>query len=414
MHSTIHRDTIKLSEKTATAEDVRTVVTEFTLADETDEAALDNEFEVCKVGKFADWRYGVLDLTEEMLNELVKHFNSKILETDVALDADHMSHKGALAWIESMRVKKGILLAKFRDWSEEGKEALFERKFKYFSIEFGPRTKVKDDGTKVITPNVLMGIGMTNRPVVKGLEPTFLSESIQKELGNSNQPGKPEDHMQVKELIMKFGSSLVKADAVTAADHKRFSDMLGELPKEDHDEDLTKLSSNVEAKAKETAEAEAKKLSDAKTAEKDRKLSEDEKDAKLKELSGKVGGFEERETARILTENIAAVTLSDKVNTGFPAASAEKVKTFLSALNAEQVIEFTALLGEVKTTDKAVLIELGEKGSGKKGDASNMDTKLAEAQKTAEKLVKDESISLSDALTKVYKDMGLTDEGETE
>src|SRR3990167_2315297 len=163
------------------------------------------EFEVLKTGEYYDSRYGKFQITEALMQDLKRNFDDKVLGVDVAIDLNHEPEKGAQAWIHSLRIADGLLLAKFRDITEDGKRVLRDKIYKYFSVEYGPFHTVRA-GQKVTVKNVLFGIAFTNRPVIKGMNPTFYSETIKKSLNSDTY------------MLKKLAEKLLKKAKVTSED----------------------------------------------------------------------------------------------------------------------------------------------------------------------------------------------------
>lgn len=389
------RQTMKFSDEEDDNGEAYRLHTEVSLGDLSDDEALGQQFEVLKLGKVSDWRWPDFEITIKLLKELKQNFENNVVELQIALDVDHRPANGAMAWIESLEVKNGKLLARFKDWTEEGQAALLQKKFKYFSVEFSPHQKVQKDGKKLVTPNVLKGIALTNRPVIKGMKPTLLSEE-EKAAEQSKAPQKQDDTMKI---VKMFGEDLLKTKKVTEADHNRFKSMFKTLSEEEkNSEEMKTLSANVEAEAKTTAEAEttaAKELSDAKAA----KAAEDGKNKTIEEQSkalstlGKtVEGLEERENGRALSENMKSIMLSESNKTGFKDDDKEAVETFMKKLSEDDAKEFCVLVKKIQSAS----VHLGEVGHGKNGkmdgkgkneqgaDAAQA-TALSEANTEAEK-----------------------------
>lgn len=369
-----------------------------------DDGGLDEtEFQVLKVGEYHDSRYGTFSITPEMIGTMKANFDSKVLGTEVALDVNHDAAGGAFAWVKSLSVRDDSLWAKFKDFSEKGKKMLLDRVFKYFSVEFAPITKV-EAGKKVTINTVLRGIAMTNRPVIKGMQPTFLSEDFDRShLDNS------QDDSSMKAL-KAYAESLLKRGKITRAEADAMKLMAGTLSEDEKkDADVISLSEKVEAEVAKT-EAEAKKLAEEDEAKKKAgaqtdamKLADAQKT--IEENGKQLAEMKARQDARDLSESVAGVTLSEKNLTGFAAASKEKVEAFIGSLSAEQRVKFSEIVKEVKTV---TLGEIGHGGAGEKKDAAGKEAKLAEAKTEAEKRAKEKNVPLHIALAEVYKEKGLT------
>lgn len=124
---------------------------------------------VLPAGKFKHPWYGDLDFTEPVLRSAKRHFDNKLLGTDIMVDENH-DRGQALGWFKSVGVGETDIdgaphagLHAVIDWTPKGRELLSSGIYKYFSAEFGSFT----DSTGKKTSNVLFGGGLTNRPFFK-------------------------------------------------------------------------------------------------------------------------------------------------------------------------------------------------------------------------------------------------------
>ena len=342
------------------------------LADVTDQEIEQTEFEILKVGDYFDTRYGKFNVTREKLLSLKRNFDDNVLEIDVALDANHEPEGGALAWIKELKVDGDKLLMSLKDVTKRGKEVLKDKVFKYFSVEFAPFTKV-EDGKKITIVDVLRGVALTNRPVIKGMAPTFMSETVNKLFITSNMS-----------LFTKFAEATVAKGKVSAEDVVLAKAMFDELTADEQEVEKPALES-VEAEAVKTVEAEAETKAVADKAEADKleaeKLEAEKLEAektelekkaletgdlaelsetktKLAETEAKFAELKAKEDARVLSEQVASLTLSEKNTKGFSSAHNETLKGFITTLSEEQFVTFSDLMG------KFVAVNIKEIGSG--------------------------------------------------
>ncbi len=124
---------------------------------------------VVPAGKFKHPWYGDIDFTEPVLRSAKRHFDNKLLGTDIMVDENH-DRGQALGWFKSVSVgetdfddQKHTGLHAIIDWTPRGRELLSNGIYKYFSAEFGSFT----DPAGKKTSNVLFGGGLTNRPFFK-------------------------------------------------------------------------------------------------------------------------------------------------------------------------------------------------------------------------------------------------------
>lgn len=382
-----------------------------TLAQVSDQDIDGTEFEILKVGDYYDQRYGKFSITLEKLNSLKRNFDENVLEIDVALDANHEPEGGAYAWIKALRVSGDTLLMSLKDVTARGREALRDKVFKYFSVEFAPFTKV-EDGKKVTISDVLRGVALTNRPVIKGMAATFFSETANKLFITSNMS-----------VFKKFAEAKVAAGKVSAEDAKLAKAMFDEMSAEEQEAEKPALES-VEAEAAKTAEAEAGEKAEAEKAELEAKAKEEapkeepkaeepeavaaaelsEVQAKYAESQAKLADMVAKEAARTLSENVARLTLSDKNTRGFAKAHVPALSEFVGSLDDAQFAKFSDLMG------KFVTVNTKEIGSGIDGatlnDAkikvgeSSFDVSGADVDMEIKSLAASEKISYFDAARK--------------
>jgi len=313
-------------------------------------------FQVLRIGEFYDRRYGKFKVTEDMLAELKKNFDDKTLGIDIALDTNHEPEKGAKAWVDSLEIRDGGLWATFRDFTAEAMQYFKEKIFKYFSVEFAPFTKV-DGGKEVTVRNVLRGIALTNRPVIKGMQPTFLSEDIKNSLIYSH------TNMSVIKILAE---RLLQRDKLAKQDVDDLKTAFAALSEEEQaeaKEAVDQVEAKAEADAKEEAEAgkegeegkkgDESKEADAATAAELAELRErSEKDAtRLAELEAK-------DAERTLSERVDALTLAADNLTGFAGTKAEDVKAFIKTLSDEQYTKFCEVVKAVQTVDAKMFSEM--------------------------------------------------------
>jgi len=128
---------------------------------------------VTRAGQFNDPRYGDFSIDPAMLLAMVNNFQSRTYGQDIFIDVAHDPAGGAAGKINQLRVSDGRLLAEV-EWTEYGVEAIKRRGFSYLSAEYHPNWK--DNETGQAHGPVLLGAGLTIRPVIKRLDPIRLAE----------------------------------------------------------------------------------------------------------------------------------------------------------------------------------------------------------------------------------------------
>ncbi len=128
---------------------------------------------ITRTGKFFDRRYGEFDITRAMLAEMVKNFDAGTYGQEIFLDVSHEPDKGAAAKVIKLAIEGDRLRAQV-EWTPYGVEAIKQRGFRYLSAEF--HDNWQDNEQRATHGCVLLGAGLTIRPVIKGLDPVSLSE----------------------------------------------------------------------------------------------------------------------------------------------------------------------------------------------------------------------------------------------
>lgn len=128
---------------------------------------------ITRTGDFSDPRYGNFSITPMMLAQMVSNFDKRVLGQDVYFDVAHKHSDGAAAKILKLAVEGGKLRA-LVEWTPFGIEAVKSRGFTYLSAEFHENWSGNEAGSAA-HGCVLLGAGLTIRPVIKNLDPVLLS-----------------------------------------------------------------------------------------------------------------------------------------------------------------------------------------------------------------------------------------------
>lgn len=130
---------------------------------------------ITRTGQFHDPRYGDFEITPAMLADMVRNFDARAYGQDIFIDVAHRPEDGAAGRIARLFVEGDRLMAEV-DWTSYGRDAIADRGYQYLSAEFvenfTDNEKRKSHGT------VLLGAGLTIRPVIKHLDPVRLSEPV--------------------------------------------------------------------------------------------------------------------------------------------------------------------------------------------------------------------------------------------
>jgi len=127
---------------------------------------------VTRTGTFTDPRYGQFDITPAMLAQMVSNFDGRVLGQDVFFDVAHKPTDGAACRVLKLAVANGRLRA-LVEWTDFGIDAVKSRGFSYLSAEYHEDWRDNEKGDA--HGCVLLGAGLTTRPVIKHLDPVTLS-----------------------------------------------------------------------------------------------------------------------------------------------------------------------------------------------------------------------------------------------
>ncbi len=123
-----------------------------------------------RIGSFSHPKYGNIPITKDTLKSFKNNFDKKVRGVDLAIDYKHDSEAEAAGWIKGLELSEdGESLFLIVNWTPKGEQKLSEKEFRYISPDF--LFDFKDNETKQSYGPTLLGAGLTNRPVIKGMEP---------------------------------------------------------------------------------------------------------------------------------------------------------------------------------------------------------------------------------------------------
>lgn len=127
---------------------------------------------ITRVGTFKDPRYGEFSITLDMLNKMVENFKANAYGQDIAIDVAHNPSNGAAGKITTLSVE-GQRLRALVEWTGYGVQAINNKGFNYLSAEYAENFTDNEQGKE--HGCVLLGAGLTVRPVIKHLDKVELS-----------------------------------------------------------------------------------------------------------------------------------------------------------------------------------------------------------------------------------------------
>lgn len=387
----------------------------------------DTYFELIHTSLNTDPRYGDFRFTKEDLETMAKNFNDGVRGVEIAVDINHDDGKKAYAWIKpgSMKVEESkklagqySLYAQLYRYTSEGEKYIKEGAYRYFSLEIKPKLITTINNVKKVFRNVIVGLALTNSPVIKELSPTYAEQHT------TNYS----DHM---EMFQVFLDALTSQEAVSGSQKETLKAMAALLSDEEQATAKEAIDA-VLAKPEDMAEKTAEKKEDPtknseesedKAGESDESAKGEEKKEEAKEGEGaeaeaKDGEGKELSETKKLSEQVAILmserdkllsekrekeiadkaltfAVSKKRGVGFREAKVKDVEAFLKTLSEEQIDQFDKLVSEV------VSVDFAERGNSGSQNSSNPDVDAL-----ARDIASKEGISQSAALEKAYREKG--------
>lgn len=209
-----------------------------------------SEVQVLKTGVFTDPRYGKFEITLKMLSEMVDNFKKGVRGVKPAIDFKHDSEAEAAAWMKDVYTKPGAkpgvteLWVK-PDWTAMGCKSLSDRTYGYLSADFSQNYQDNEEGK--FHGAVLLGAALTNRPVIKNMQPVIqLSEGDRmfKKLSETKKLAdiSPEDLEKVSALVEQLGASSIEELMAKIAEMQSQVKQAGEMVPEEKKEMEKQLS----------------------------------------------------------------------------------------------------------------------------------------------------------------------------
>ena len=186
-----------------------------------------------------------VEITKKHISHMAENYKNKVRGVDIALDYAHLNDKEAAAWFKEVVVEDDGSLWAFMEWTPQGTKKVTGKEYRYVSadidFDYTNNETLKKHGP------TLMGAGLTNRPVVKYMQPITLSEDDTK-LKENGMDLKEENEMLKKKLsaLEEKLKGFKKGD-----DEKKFAEKLATLS----EENKSLKTAVAEAKTKEAAVA---------------------------------------------------------------------------------------------------------------------------------------------------------------
>lgn len=135
------------------------------------------DVQIMRVGTFFSDENGKLNITTDMLQNMVKNFTDRVRGVDLAIDYKHDADDVAAGWIKQLYLlNDNKELWATVDWTPKGNKILADKEFRYLSADF--HLDFQHNESKKKHGPTLFGAGLTNRPFIKEMDPVIeLSET---------------------------------------------------------------------------------------------------------------------------------------------------------------------------------------------------------------------------------------------
>lgn len=178
------------------------------------EQALPKKVQLMRTCKFTHPKYKTVEVTRQLFSEMIKNFKAGVRGIELMIDYAHRSQEEAAGWIKDLEIIDNQELGESElwavpDWTPTGARTLSDKEYAYLSADFDPAYKDPETGKE--HGAVLLGAGLTNRPVIKKMNPVIqLSESeLYKENSMTEEEIKAAEQKfsQIESLMKELGVS---------------------------------------------------------------------------------------------------------------------------------------------------------------------------------------------------------------
>lgn len=125
------------------------------------------EIQIMREGKRDHYEYGEINVTQDMMNEIIMNFKTNKARQDIAVNENHDPDGKAVARFKDVYKKDWWLYAEV-ELTNRWAELMNDKVYKYFSPEYLTKREDGETGEKV--KNLLIGWGFTNHPYFKDME----------------------------------------------------------------------------------------------------------------------------------------------------------------------------------------------------------------------------------------------------
>lgn len=176
---------------------------------------ISNQVQLMRTCTFYHKTYGKVEITRQMFSEMIDNLKANVRGIQLMIDYSHASEKEAAGWVKDLSIRE-VKLSENEDgedvveyqlwadveWTPKGQKTLSDKEFAYLSADFDPDYRDNENPTQKHGA-VLLGAGLTNRPVIKRMNSAIqLSEFLK--------PTIKENGMTLEEIQAALNKSTVK------------------------------------------------------------------------------------------------------------------------------------------------------------------------------------------------------------
>lgn len=393
-----------------------------------DGGTLPSKIELLQTGMWDAPYHGCFMITSQDLQEYVANFNADIRANSssqgLPIDYEHDVDGGAAGWItglsigppSDMSLSASGVQSLWADvsWTPPGAQALQDRVYQFISPEFCPDEYIDPEGIAEPCDNVLIGAGLTNRPLFKKLQPLMASDDAHKQASSDEDKIyiklKENKSVELNQIRTKSASDLSDDEKKFLADHK------AELSADEKAKFGLSADENNDAAEKARLEAEAKAKADKEAA--DKKAADDAEAAKqASEKAGMVtisaselaaikakadrGDVAASEIEKMqASEHINSLCFNEKDGVKFKPAQREEVLSFFMSCNDSQREQFNKIVKEITPISASANF----KKDGSEEESGDSSARVQMTMKANELMKANTNLKFSDALKQVTQE----------
>lgn len=140
--------------------------------------------QIMRTCTFKHPKYGKVEITRKLFSDMLDTFQKKVRGIELMIDYSHDSNREAAGWIKDLEIIDNQELGESElwaipEWTPQGGQTLSDKEFAYLSADFDPN--YVDPETGINHGAVLLGAGLTNRPVIKKMNSAIQLSELYKE-----------------------------------------------------------------------------------------------------------------------------------------------------------------------------------------------------------------------------------------